>query len=133
MKPGRCLLVAFLVVVTVAPACSRGGEPAHRAKAFYASLDRGDFAEARAMTTGGEGLKKLRTAFGSLQAWGNRATKNGTLWRTETSKEEISGSKARVQLRVLFNDGTRRNDTVGLVLTEQGWRVDAGSLSGLGR
>ncbi|MFP6626051.1 MAG: hypothetical protein VCA74_03195 [Deltaproteobacteria bacterium] len=103
------------------------------AKAFYAALDRGDFAKASTMTTGGEGLAKLRAAFGSLQAWGNRATKNGTLWRTETSMEEISGSKARVQLRVLFNDGTRRNDTVGLVLTEQGWRVDAGSLSGLAR
>ena len=125
--------VAALLIVTYHGACTpdTGPDgPGRAARGFYAALAKGNFDEAHAMTLESDAARGLERRFGSLAAWGNRLTKNGIVMRTEALDESVDGARARVELLVLFDDGTRRHDLIGLARRDGRWLVDMSSVPG---
>ena len=129
------VVAVSLAAFSVAGACT--GEhrdtPRRRAELFYGAIAGGRLDAARASLVDGAALRALERRFGSLAAWATRATKNETVMRAEVLAETVGPKRARVEVLLLFNDGTRRHDTVELVASGAAWKVDPRSLPGAAR
>lgn len=115
--------------------CRTESGPARAARLFYTTLARAPL-EATVMTglvLPGSGTEEMVASFGSLEAWAGRVTKNGIMWRAEVVNERVENGWARLELVVLFNDGTRRRDKLGLVRVGNRWLVDMSSAVGFPR
>jgi hypothetical protein len=127
-------IIVSLTAFSLAGACTaEQGTPRRRAELFYDAIADGRLDAARACLVEGAGLRALERRFGSFAAWATRATKNETVMRAEVLGENVEAERARVEMVLLFNDGTRRHDIVELVRGNDAWKVDPRSLPGAER
>ena len=122
------LAVAVMVLATTAglSSCRATRPAAAAARSFYHALDAQPFDESAiaALVLPGPGNAEIAQRFGSLESWAGRVTKNGIMWRAEVVDEAPEGDRTRIDLVVLFNDGTRRRDRLILVEQDGHWLVD---------
>lgn len=106
------------------------GSPSRRARQFYTALNTQDFDRAASMLADDEAKALLLARFGSVKAWGDRVTKNGIVSQLHAVETSVEAQVARVEVSIMFHDGTRRHDNIRLVHQTPGWTIDAASVPG---
>ncbi len=130
-KPHKAAVIAALAALSLA-LCRADSPAATAARLFYGTLDAVPFDEAALseLMLPGSGSEELERSFGSLESWAGRVTKNGIMWRAEVIEERVGTGRVSLELVVLFNDGTRRRDRLGLVHSGDRWLVDMATVAG---
>jgi len=122
-----CLTVVTLLglILACAPGAEESG-PGGAVQRFYRNLNDGDYATAKALYNAEARALLDDPDFSSeegFRTWARQHTREGTISKVDILTVDTAGEEARVEYRILFEDGSAETGEVTATLEDGEWKL----------